>query len=208
MNGHRQEARNHNHGLVPPTTAWSPQPPRPAPPTKPTLFPPPLPCSAGIFWESDYGNPEAPAEWDIIKAWSPLHNVVAPTAGTRNYPAMLVSTAEFDDRVPPLHSLKYAATLQHVLAGRAGDPQKNALALRVETQAGHGGGKPMAKYIADSADKYAFCMKATGSPWTGPDPKLATQAAQLTRGTAAEDVVAAAAASMAAARGGAADPLA
>jgi len=107
---------------------------------------------------------------------------------------VLVSTAEFDDRVPPLHSLKYAATLQHDLAGDASDPQRNALLLRVETQAGHGGGKPMAKHIADSTDKWSFCMAASEAPWVGPDAAKAAEAAAAYAGTAEEDVVARAAA--------------
>jgi prolyl oligopeptidase len=151
--------------------------------------------TVGIFWESDYGNPEDAVDLPFIQGWSPLHNVVAPAEGTRQYPAILVSTAEFDDRVPPLHSLKYAATLQSTLAGSTTSPQRNALALRVETQAGHGGGKPISKYISDSADKWSFCMTATASPWkveaVGVDDGRP-------RAAAAEDVVAAAAAAAAA----------
>lgn len=126
--------------------------------------------TVGVFWKSDYGDPEADADRPRILAWSPLHNVAAPSGGTKNYPAVLVSTAEFDDRVPPLHSLKYAATLQHNLASSASSPQRNALLLRVETQAGHGGGKPMGKHIADAADKWSFCMGAVSAAWTGPEP--------------------------------------
>ena len=151
--------------------------------------------TVGIFWESDYGNPELAADLPYIQGWSPLHNIVAPAEGTRQYPAMLVSTAEFDDRVPPLHSLKYVAALQSTLAGHADSPQRNALALRVETRAGHGGGKPISKYIADSADKWSFCMTATASKWA---PKESGGGgADLVRAAAAEDVAAAAAAATA-----------
>ena len=151
--------------------------------------------TVGIFWESDYGNPEAAADLPFIQGWSPLHNIVAPAEGSKQYPAMLVSTAEFDDRVPPLHSLKYAAALQSTLAGRPDSPQRNALALRVETRAGHGGGKPISKYIHDSADKWSFCMTATSSAWA-PQAK-SDRGADLVRAAAAEDVVAAAAAATA-----------
>ncbi len=154
--------------------------------------------TVGIFWESDYGNPELAADLPFIQGWSPLHNIVAPAEGTRQYPAMLVSTAEFDDRVPPLHSLKYVAALQSTLAGTPTSPQLNALALRVETRAGHGGGKPISKYIADSADKWSFCMTATGSPWAPKDGGSGRGAADLVRAAAVEeDVVAAAAAAVA-----------
>jgi hypothetical protein len=113
-----------------------------------------------------------------------------------------VSTAEFDDRVPPLHSLKYAATLQHDLASNSTDPQRNALLLRVETQAGHGGGKPMAKHIADATDKWSFCMAAAGAGWVGPDAGAAAEAAERAAARPSEEEVAARAASAAAAADG------
>lgn len=147
--------------------------------------------TVGVFWKSDYGDPELASDRPTIMSWSPLHNIKAPPGGTRNYPAILVSTAEFDDRVPPLHSLKYAATLQHDLAGTPDSPQRNALLLRVETQAGHGAGKPMSKHIADATDKWAFCMSAVGAKWTGPDPAAAVALQQPQR---EEDAVAQAAA--------------
>jgi prolyl oligopeptidase len=154
--------------------------------------------TVGVFWKSDYGDPDAAADRPLLMAWSPLHNIRAPTGGTRNYPAILVSTAEFDDRVPPLHSLKYAATLQHDLASSPDAPQRNALLLRVETQAGHGSGKPMSKHIADAADKWSFCMSAVGAKWTGADPaSLAATAAPQRE----EDAVAQAAAAVVGADG-------
>ena len=154
--------------------------------------------TVGVFWKSDYGDPDVAADRPLLMAWSPLHNIRAPTGGTRNYPAILVSTAEFDDRVPPLHSLKYAATLQHDLASSPDAPQRNALLLRVETQAGHGSGKPMSKHIADAADKWSFCMSAVGAKWTGADPAALAATAAPQR---EEDAVAQAAAAVVGADG-------
>ena len=54
------------------------------------------------------------------------------------------AAADHDDRVVPLHSYKFLATLQHTLAGYPGSPQRNPLLLRVDTNAGHGGGTPLA----------------------------------------------------------------
>ena len=163
--------------------------------------------TVGVFWKSDYGDPELATERPFIQAWSPLHNIAVPTAGTRNYPAILVSTAEFDDRVPPLHSLKYAATLQHDLASNSTDPQRNALLLRVETQAGHGGGKPMAKHIADATDKWSFCMAAAGAGWVGPAASAAAEAAERAAARPSEEEVAARAAAAAAVGGDVVDLL-
>ena len=75
--------------------------------------------------------------------------------GTK-YPAVLVTTADHDDRVVPAHSFKYAATLQ---AAQAGDAP---ILIRIETKAGHGAGKPTAKVIEEQADIYGFLMKSLG----------------------------------------------
>jgi prolyl oligopeptidase len=66
---------------------------------------------------SDYGDPAQEADFRCLRAYSPLHNVRPPPAGTRQYPAFLITTGDHDDRVVPLHSHKLTATLQHVLAG-------------------------------------------------------------------------------------------
>ena len=92
------------------------------------------------------------------------------------------------------------------MASNATDsPQRNALLLRVETQAGHGGGKPMAKHIADATDKWSFCMAAAGAGWVGPDASAAAEAAERAAARPSEEEVAARAhaAAAAAAVGGA-----
>jgi prolyl oligopeptidase len=106
----------------------------------------------GYGWVSDYGSPEDPAEFKVLLAYSPLHNLWPRTA----YPATLVVTGDHDDRVVPGHSLKFAAALQ---AAQAGDAP--AL-LRVQTDAGHGAGKPTSVVIEERADVLAFLVRALG----------------------------------------------
>ncbi|GIU82090.1 MAG: S9 family peptidase [Acidobacteria bacterium] len=103
----------------------------------------------GWAWISEYGSPENPEEFKALYAYSPLHNIKKGT----NYPAVLVTTADHDDRVVPAHSFKYAATLQEAQAGDA------PILIRIETRAGHGAGKPTSKAIEEQADVYAFLVK-------------------------------------------------
>ncbi|MCS6874399.1 MAG: prolyl oligopeptidase family serine peptidase [Pyrinomonadaceae bacterium] len=103
----------------------------------------------GWAWISDYGSPENPEEFKALYAYSPLHNI---RKGTK-YPAVLITTADHDDRVVPAHSFKYAATLQEAQAGEA------PILIRIETRAGHGAGKPTSKQIEEQADVYAFLIK-------------------------------------------------
>ena len=81
-----------------------------------------------------------------------LHNIAEGTA----YPALLVTTADTDDRVVPGHSFKYAAALQAAKLGER--PQL----IRIETRAGHGSGKPTDKAIAEAADVMGFLAHWTG----------------------------------------------
>jgi prolyl oligopeptidase len=104
----------------------------------------------GWAWTSDYGSSDDPDQFKTLLAYSPLHNI---RSGTK-YPATLVTTSDHDDRVVPAHSYKFTAALQ---AAQAGD--KPAL-IRVETKAGHGGGKPTAKIIDEVTDIYAFLTRA------------------------------------------------
>ena len=73
-----------------------------------------------------------------------------------NYPATLVTTADHDDRVVPAHSFKFAATLQEKHRG------PNPVLIRIETKAGHGGGKPTSKIIEEYADTYSFMFYNMG----------------------------------------------
>lgn len=108
--------------------------------------------TAGRYWTDDYGYPSKEHDFKNLLAYSPYHNIKDGTA----YPAVLVTTADTDDRVVPGHSFKYTAALQHAHAG-----SKPHL-IRIETRAGHGSGKPTDKVIAEAADKYAFAAKWTG----------------------------------------------
>ncbi len=103
----------------------------------------------GWAWTSDYGSPDDPKQFAVLRAYSPLHNIKAGT----HYPPTLITTADHDDRVVPGHSFKFAATMQAAQGGAA------PVLIRIETKAGHGAGKPTAKQIEESADKFAFLVK-------------------------------------------------
>jgi prolyl oligopeptidase len=104
--------------------------------------------TVGKSWIPEYGSPDNPEEFKAIYAYSPLHNI---KPGTR-YPAILVTTADHDDRVVPLHSFKYTATLQ---AAQAGD---SPILIRIETDSGHGASSTT-KLINEYADKWSFLVK-------------------------------------------------
>jgi prolyl oligopeptidase len=108
--------------------------------------------TAGRYWVDDYGYPDREADFNILRGYSPYHNIRSGV----DYPAILVTTADTDDRVVPGHSFKYAAALQ---AARIG-PKPHL--IRIETRAGHGSGKPTDKLIDEYADSYAFLARWTG----------------------------------------------
>jgi prolyl oligopeptidase len=105
--------------------------------------------TAGRFWTDDYGSSEDAEEFAALLAYSPYHNVKAGTG----YPAILVTTADTDDRVVPGHSFKYAAAIQKAQGGSA------PVLIRIETRAGHGAGVPTEKVIEDYADRWAFLVR-------------------------------------------------
>ncbi|MCB1629394.1 MAG: S9 family peptidase, partial [Xanthomonadales bacterium] len=100
----------------------------------------------GWAWESDYGSPQDPAEFDALRAYSPLHNIREGVA----YPAMLITTGDHDDRVFPAHSFKFAAALQATYRG------DQPMLIRIDTRGGHGAGKPTAMQIEEWADVLGF----------------------------------------------------
>ena len=108
--------------------------------------------TAGRYWVDDYGHPSKEEDFHRLRGYSPYHNV----RGGRVYPAILVTTADTDDRVVPGHSFKYTAALQ---AAEIGDKPHLA---RIETRAGHGAGKPTDKIIEEAADVWAFAAEWTG----------------------------------------------
>ncbi len=108
--------------------------------------------TAGRYWVDDYGDPGKEADFKVLRAYSPYHNI---TPG-KDYPAILVTTADTDDRVVPGHSFKYTAKLQ------ASDIGTKPHLIRIETRAGHGSGKPTDKIISETADLWSFVAKWTG----------------------------------------------
>ncbi|EPY18858.1 prolyl oligopeptidase [Strigomonas culicis] len=110
----------------------------------------------GHAWTSDYGNPDVKEDFEVVEKYSPLHNVRA----SPDYPAVLVVTGDHDDRVVPLHSLKYVAALQHTNPTEGGP-----FLARIEVSAGHGAGKPTSKIVREAADIYTFISKHIGAVW-------------------------------------------
>ncbi|MEO6577724.1 MAG: prolyl oligopeptidase family serine peptidase, partial [Candidatus Limnocylindria bacterium] len=104
----------------------------------------------GWAWTSDYGSAEDPEQFRTLYAYSPLHNI----RNGVSYPATLVTTGDHDDRVVPGHSFKFAAALQHAQAGEA------PVLIRIDTDAGHGIGKPVSKLIDERTDVLAFLEMA------------------------------------------------
>ncbi len=103
--------------------------------------------TAGRFWVGPTtARPTNPSSSRLCYAYSPYHNMKPGTA----YPATMVTTADTDDRVVPVHSFKFAAALQNAQAGDA------PLLLRVEIKAGHGAGTPVTKRIEQAADMLGF----------------------------------------------------
>jgi len=106
----------------------------------------------GRTWVDDYGSSDNPIEFKAILKYSPYHNIKPGVC----YPATLITTADTDDRVVPGHSFKFAAALQN-----AQGCDKPVL-IRIETRAGHGGGKPTSKRIGETTDLWAFLVKSLG----------------------------------------------
>ncbi|MBK9074714.1 MAG: S9 family peptidase [Flavobacteriales bacterium] len=108
--------------------------------------------TAGFGWVPEYGSADnSKEEFDYLRAYSPLHNVKPA-----KYPATMVMTADHDDRVVPAHSFKFISALQPAQQGDA------PVLIRVETNAGHGAGKPTRMIIEEQADKWSFFFKNVG----------------------------------------------
>lgn len=108
----------------------------------------------GWNWAPDYGTADDSREMaEYLLGYSPAHNI--SNDGTP-YPAILVTTADHDDRVVPAHSFKYAAALQ---AADTGDAPK---LIRIDSKAGHGAGKPISKVVDEYADIYSFIFENLG----------------------------------------------
>ena len=109
--------------------------------------------TVGWGWSVEYGNSDDASQFSYIHKYSPLHNLKSGVC----YPATLVTTADHDDRVVPAHSFKFAAELQHVQSC------DNPVLIRIDTNAGHGAGKPTSKRIDEAADTWSFVFENTGT---------------------------------------------
>jgi prolyl oligopeptidase len=110
----------------------------------------------GWAWATDYGTSKESKEmFEYLFRYSPLHNIKSGV----DYPAILVTTSDHDDRVVPAHSFKFMAEMQ------AKSSSPNPVLIRIETKAGHGAGKPISKRIEESADIWTFIMDQLGMEW-------------------------------------------
>lgn len=102
----------------------------------------------GWAWVTEYGSSAKADQFKYLVKYSPLHNLKPGV----QYPATLITTADHDDRVVPAHSFKFAATLQNCNGGL------NPTLIRIDTQAGHGAGKPTSKLIDEATDVWSFTL--------------------------------------------------
>lgn len=108
------------------------------------------------LWVPEYGSAEDPKQFDWLYAYSPYHHVKAGA----EYPAILFMTADTDTRVDPMHAKKMAALMQAEAAN--GKSHDRPILLRIDTKAGHGAGKPIAKQVEDMTDIYSFLFWQLG----------------------------------------------
>ncbi len=108
----------------------------------------------GALWVPEYGDPAQTADFAVLHAYSPYHHVQPGT----DYPATIITTAESDSRVDPMHARKFAAALQAATAS----PDDRPVLLRIETRAGHGVGKPAWKQADEGADLWSFVFWQLG----------------------------------------------
>lgn len=113
----------------------------------------------GSAWVSDFGNPDKAEDFEHQIKYSPLHNVFCPDERGVPYPAVLLTTGDHDDRVVPLHTLKFGAQLQYK-AGSTKLQEGRPLLVRIDVKAGHGAGKPTSKIISELVDTLLFASLA------------------------------------------------
>jgi prolyl oligopeptidase len=106
----------------------------------------------GKAWVPEYGDPEDAAQFKTLFAYSPYHHLKEGTL----YPALLLTSADSDDRVDPMHARKFMAAIE---AASAGGRSK---LLRIERNAGHGGGDMRKKTVELAADELVFLLSELG----------------------------------------------
>lgn len=114
---------------------------------------------SGRTWIPEYGSAENEAQFSVLYAYSPYHHVKENTP----YPALLMLSADSDDRVDPMHARKMTAALQR--ASTSGLP----ILLRIEENAGHGGADLVKQTVEQNADVYAFLFEQLGLTVTSDD---------------------------------------
>lgn len=107
---------------------------------------------SGRTWVGEYGDPDVAQDFAYLYAYSPYHHIEQGV----EYPALLMKSADSDDRVDPMHARKFTAAMQHASAS------DRPILLRIETNAGHGGGDQIKKFVESYADEYAFLMQQLG----------------------------------------------
>ncbi len=112
--------------------------------------------TAGRYWTVEYGDSADPEAFRWLIDYSPYHKAESVTG----LPPLLITTAEGDDRVVPMHALKLAAAVQHACGHLSDQP----LLVRVDTRSGHGLGKPITKLIDESADVFGFLLHHLARP--------------------------------------------
>jgi prolyl oligopeptidase len=108
------------------------------------------------LWIPEYGTSEKADDFKWLYAYSPYHHVKSGT----QYPAILFMTADTDTRVDPMHAKKMTALMQS--EAKNGASHSRPILLRIETKAGHGAGKPVAKQIEEFTDVYSFLFWQLG----------------------------------------------
>jgi len=108
----------------------------------------------GWGWAVEYGSSDNEKDFEYLYKYSPLHNIRRGVS----YPATFITTADHDDRVVPAHSFKFAATLQEMNK----EPGNNPVLIRIESNAGHGAGKPLSKSIDEATDMWSFVFYQFG----------------------------------------------
>ncbi|PIA32882.1 hypothetical protein AQUCO_04300075v1 [Aquilegia coerulea] len=121
----------------------------------------------GHAWTSDFGCSDKEEEFHWLVKYSPLHNVKRPWEEHQDkkcqYPPTMLLTADHDDRVVPLHSLKLLAYV--LCTSLEKSPQTNPIVGRIDRKAGHGAGRPTKKMIDEAADRYSFMAKMLNASW-------------------------------------------
>ncbi len=107
--------------------------------------------TVGWGWIPEFGSPDEEIYFKYLLKYSPLHNIEE-----KDYPSVMIRTADHDDRVVPAHSFKYGAALQEK------NTSDNPILLRIDKDAGHGAGKSLEKIIDEQVDKFAFLFYEMG----------------------------------------------